>query len=181
MGGKSKARQIVESDIREATQIALGIAQGKYFKAFDRRANGYALLGHTDEEIAELLSVDRNTFARWKVEHPSLAQALNAARVDAPVAVVRALHQAARGFKHRETKLNVVDGEVIKTDITRRYAPSVQAAQLILTNRVGKHWKDTKSVEHSGRVDLAALISDLHGTQAKSMDPVTIEHDADED
>jgi hypothetical protein len=181
MGGKSRVRQIAEQEIREAVSIAVSGVQGRYIKAFDRRAHGYALLGHSNEEIAELLGISPTTFDTWLVEQPSLRDALRRARVDAPVAVARALHLAARGFKHRETKLNVVNGKVEKTDITRRYAPSVQAAQLILTNRVGKHWKDTKSVEHSGRVDLAALISDLHGTQAKPVNPVTIEHDADED
>jgi len=167
MGGKSKARQIVEEELRDAARVALGTVQSRYFKAFDRRANGYALLGHTNEEIAELLGVERNVFAKWMVEHPSLALAVQKARVDAPVAVVRALHSAARGFKHRETKLNVVDGRVIKTDITRRYAPNVTAAQFILGNRVSQHWKDTKTVEHSGRIDLASLVAGSMGDDAK--------------
>lgn len=167
MGGKSKVRQLAERDIREAVSIAVNGVQGRYIKAFDRRANGYALLGHTNDEIAELLGIGSSTFDTWLVEQPSLRAAIAKARVDAPVAVVRALHSAARGYKHRETKLNVVNGKLEKTEVTRRYAPNVTAAQFILGNRVGQHWKDTKTVEHSGRIDLASLVAGSMGDDAK--------------
>ena len=175
MPGKSKARQLVEQEIREAAQIALGTLQSRYFKAFDRRAHGYALLGCSNEEIAELLGIDRDTFAKWTVEYPSLAKAIHSARFDANVKVVDALHRAARGFKHRETKLNVVGGRLEKTTITKAYPPNVHAATLILANRMGKHWKDAKTVEHSGAISLAALVDQSYGDKAKPVEAQVID------
>ena len=180
MGGKSLARQAAEQEAREAVQVALGTIQSRYVRAFDRRAHGYALLGHTNEEIAELIGVDPSTFDRWLVEHATLAKAVHKARYDDNLRVVKALHSAARGYKHRETKLNVVDGKLEKTEITKHYPPSVQAATLILANRAGSQWKDTKTVNHTGRVDLAALVRGSMGDDAKVIEaqPVTPEDEA---
>jgi hypothetical protein len=175
MAGKSRARQIVEEELREAAQIALGTVQSRYFKAFDRRANGLALLGHTNEEIAELFGVERNTFAKWVIENPSLKAALHKARFDDNIAVVRALHRAARGYKHRETKLNVVDGELIKTNVTKAYPPNVNASMVILANRAGTQWKDKRTVEHSGSVNLSHLVESSLGELAKPVDAKLIE------
>jgi hypothetical protein len=177
MPGKSKARQIVEQELREAAQIALGTVQSRYMKAFDRRAHGYALLGHTNAEIAELLGIDADTFNAWAVEHPSLNKALHSARYDAHVALVKAMHRNAKGFRHRETKLHVVGGEVKKTEITKAYAPNQQAAQFLLTNRLGAQWQDRKAVEHSGNVSLSALLADLHKEPPKAIDAQLIEQD----
>ncbi len=154
----------------------MATVQSRYVRAFDRRAYGYALIGHTNEEIAELIGVDRNTFARWVVEHATLAKALHKARMDDTLSVVKALHRAARGYKHRETKLNVVAGELIKTDISKTYPPNVQAATLILANRASKHWKDAKTVEHSGTINLAALVEGMYAQPAA--DPKVIEGEA---
>ena len=170
MAGKSKARQAAEQEAREAVQVAMGTLQSRYVKAFDRRAHGYALLGHTNDEIAELIGIDRNTFAQWQVDHPSLNKALHAARYDAHVALVKAMHRNAKGFRHRETKLHVVGGEVKKTEITKAYAPNQQAAQFLLTNRLGAQWQDRKAVEHSGNVSLSALLADLHKEPPKAIE-----------
>lgn len=158
----------------------LGIDPSKYSKAFDRRCHDYALLGASDEEIAELLGVHRETFVTWTVEQPSLARALARARVDAPARVVKSLHRAANGFSHKETRLNVVGGKLKTTEVTKRYAPNVAAAQFILANRASKHWKDTKVVEHSGRIDLAALVHGSLGDDAKPVQAQVIEGDADQ-
>lgn len=175
MPGKSKVRQLAEQDIREAVSIAVSGVQGRYIKAFDRRAHGYALLGHTNDEIAELLGIGSSTFDTWIVENPSLKAALAKARYDDNVAVVKALHRAARGYKHRETKLNVVDGALIKTEITKAYPPNVNASMVILANRAGGQWKDKRTVEHSGQVNLAHLVESSLGDLAKPVDAKILE------
>lgn len=175
MAGKSKARQIVEEELREAAQIALGAVSGRYLKAFDRRAYGYALLGHTNAEIAELIGIGASTFDAWVVANPSLKAALSKARYDDNIAVVKALHRAARGYKHRETKLNVVDGELIKTDVTKSYPPNVNASMVILANRAGNQWKDKRTVEHSGSVNLSHLVESSLGELSKAAEPKVID------
>lgn len=170
MPGKSLKRQILEQTIKQAVDEATGAAESRYLKAFDRRAHGYALLGHTDEEIAELIGVSRSTFDTWLVEQPSLRTALRKARVDDHVRLVKSLHRAGNGFRAKETKLNVVGGRLRKTVVTRVYPPNVAASQLVLVNRQGARWKDTKTVEHTGKVDLLAAIErSLGGDDAKAI------------
>lgn len=167
MSGKSIARQTREAELDEAARISGLATEGKYHAGFDRRAHDYALLGATDDEIAGFLEVSPASVSRWMVDHPTFRRAVQKARVDAPIRVVKSLHRAANGFRHRETKLHVVNGAIKKTDITKTYPPNVQAAALILTNRAGAHWKDAKQVEHSGTIGLAALIEASMGDKAK--------------
>lgn len=181
MGGKSRARQAIEAEEVLPLTQRLGLDPSKYHKALDRRCHDYALLGGSDQEIAELIGVANETFIRWVVEQPSLARALARARVDAPARIVKSLHRAANGYKHRETKLNVVGGKLEKTEITKAYPPNVQAATLILANRVGKHWKDSKTVEHSGSISLAALVDQSYGDRAKVIEAAPVEASEDED
>lgn len=171
MVGKSLARQVAEEEIREAVSVSLAIAGSKYCKALDRRANGLALLGYTNEDIADHFGVDRDTVARWTVEYPSFRRAIDTARVDANVRVVKAQYRAAVGFRARETKVFNVDGDLKTIDVTKVYPPNVQAATLVLTNRAARHWKDRKVVDSGAAIDLAELvkeaISRANGDQAK--------------
>jgi len=157
MPGKSLARAILEEELREAAQIALGINQGKYYKAFDRRAHGYALVGHTNEEIAELLGVSATTFDEWIAASESLRRALQKARHDDYVRVVRSAHRAANGFRAREDKLLVVGGKVERHVISKVYPPNMVATTLLLTNRQGERWKD-KRVGDASVVTAADLL-----------------------
>lgn len=163
MGGKSLARQVAE----EMAEIEGRTAQGAYHPGFNRRATDYCLLGATNEDLAEFFGVDVSSVQRWLVEIPSFAKAVSKGREVANVRVVKALHAAATGYKHQETKLNVVKGRLKTTVVTKHYAPNVNAAALILMNRDSKRWKDTKTVEHSGRIDLASLVAGSMGDDAK--------------
>ena len=181
MGGKSRVQQAIEAEEIPPVCQRLGIDPSKYSKALDRRCHDYALLGASDEEIADMMGIHRETFVQWAIEKPSLAKALARARFDAPARIVKSLHRAANGYKHQETKLNVVGGKLEKTEITKAYPPNVQAATLILANRVGKHWKDAKTVEHSGSISLAALVDQSYGDRAKVIEAAPVEASEDED
>jgi hypothetical protein len=53
--------------------------------------------------------------------------------------------------------------------------------RLILANRVGKHWKDAKTVEHSGSISLAALVDQSYGDRAKVVEATPVEPDDGEE
>lgn len=167
MGGKSIARQTREAELDEAARVSGMATEGKYHAGFDRRAHDYALLGATDEEIAGFLEVSPASVSRWMVEQPSFRKAVKKARVDSLVRVVKSQHRAAVGYKHKETKVFQHEGKLQTIDVVKHYPPSTQAANLILMNRDAAHWKDTKTVNHTGRVDLAALVQGSMGDQAK--------------
>jgi hypothetical protein len=174
MGGKSLARQQAE-EMEEAEGRA---ARSAYNPGFNRRATDYCLLGATNEELAAFFNVHLSSVEQWLVEIPSFARAVSRGREVANVRVVKALHAAATGYKHDEVKLNVVKGKLRKTVVTKHYPPSVNAAALILMNRDSKRWKDTKTVEHSGRIDLAALVTGSMGDGAKVIEGTAKEDDA---
>lgn len=160
MPGKSRARLAREAQLDEAARISGKATKGQYHAGFDKRAADYALLGATDEEIARLLEVSPASVSRWMIEQPTFRRAIQKSRVDANVRVVKAMHRAARGYTLAERKVKRDKrGQVIETIEQKRHvAPSVPAATLILTNRAAAHWADAKRVEHSGSVDLLALV-----------------------
>src|SRR6185437_1418583 len=58
----------------------------------------FALLGATNDKIAELIGVSHSTFEEWLVLYPELAFALNRGREHADAEVVDALFKRARGW-----------------------------------------------------------------------------------
>lgn len=176
MPGKSRARLEYEAS-KNAPPVQRSNAV--YSKLFDLKAHDYALLGASNAEIAELLDVNPSSVDAWMVEQPTFKRAVNRARVGANVRVVKSLYRAANGYRHRETKLNVIGGKLIKTDITKAYPPSVQAAAMVLTNRASKHWRDVKNVEHTGQISLAALVSSSFGEDAKAIEAQPVEPEED--
>jgi hypothetical protein len=167
MPGKSLKRQAIEEAAKLIVEETMALKEQRYLKAFDRQAYGYALLGHTDQEIAELIGVSESTFDTWKVEQSSLRAALRKARVDDHVRLVKSLHRAGRGYRTREDKLLVVGGEVQRHSITKAYPPNVKATEVILNNRLPRLWKDSKTVDKGDHVDLLAAIREAMGDGAK--------------
>lgn len=181
MGGKSLARQASEAEAQEMTQ-ALGLdVSGRYHTGFGRRATDHCMLGATNAELALVFGVSQTTIEQWLVDHAHFRKAVALGREMADVKVVRSLYRRATGLKVTKQRIATIEGKQQVVDLKEELPPDVGAAQFWLTNRQRTRWKDTKSVEHSGRVDLAALISDLHGQPVQALQPPTIEHDADEE
>lgn len=180
MPGKSRALQRLEAEELLASPDASDPTGPRYYKILDRRAADYALLGATNDEIADLLHINIATFEKWQREHASFAKAVRSGREDANARVVRSLHAAAVGYKHKETKLNVVDGKLKKTVVTKAYPPNVNAAALILTNRDPKRWRDAKTVQHTGQINLSALVESSLGDSAKPVEAQPLKDDAEE-
>lgn len=177
MVGKSLARQEYE-----AAKAAPAVERESaiYRKVFDLQAHDYALLGATNNEIADLLGVDVSSIDRWIVEIPSFAKALKRARVHANIRVVKSLYHAARGYRHRETKVFQHEGKLQTIDIVRHHPPNVNAAALVLSNRASKHWQDRRTVDHQGKIDLAHLVQSSMGDDAKVIEAKPVEDDASE-
>lgn len=145
-------------------------ARNTYHPGFDRRAADYCMLGATNEQLAELFGVSVSAIQKWLVERPSFARAVRRGRVEANVRVVKALHRAATGYSHRETKVLTVGGAVKKVDVTKRFPPNVNAAALILTNRDPDRWRDRKVVDLSHTIDLASIVEASLGAAGKALE-----------
>lgn len=126
----------------ESTAITRKNGRPTKFEArFVQQARKMALLGLTQAEIASVLGVAESTFKVWMKEHPAMELAVKEGRVLADANVAAALYERAIGYSHKETVLHQFGGRIIKTTVTKHYAPDTQAATKWLHNRQSKLWK----------------------------------------
>lgn len=108
----------------------------------DKKAYQLALLGLTEERIAELLDVTDRTIRHWKDEHPSFKKALQAGKDDADSKVAASLYKRACGFKTTEEKAFCFQGVVVKETVEVNVHPDVIACIFWLKNRQRHLWRD---------------------------------------
>lgn len=124
-----------------------------YDPAMNDQARKLALLGLTDEEVAEFFGIHVATIYRWKNEYPAFCEALNAGKVAADANVAESLYKRATGefiefqkaYKNRET------GAVEVVTLKQWTPGDPGAAKLWLTNRQPTKWRDKQAVEVSGK------------------------------
>lgn len=134
-------------------QNALGNRGGGMISSFDPEkhlstALAAAKMGMTDKQLAMLFDVSVGTIHNWKKKNPEFLEALNEGKLIADAKVVRSLYERATGYSHPEEKLFQFDGEVIRADTTKHYAPDPISAIFWLKNRRPGEWRDR--VEHTG-------------------------------
>lgn len=104
-------------------------------------ANHLALLGLTDEEIADNLGVNASTLYEWFKLYPEFSKATKDGKIFADAKVAAAMYQKAQGYSLTETVVNVIAGKIVKTEITKNYPPDTVAGSLWLRNRQRKRWQ----------------------------------------
>jgi hypothetical protein len=156
MPGKSRV-QLKAEDVALKEGRA---SKSAYHPGFDRRATDYAMLGASNEELAQLFGVSVSAIQKWLVERPSFARAVRKGRVEADAKVARSMYRAAVGYKHGETRVRRDQkGQIIeKTEIRKEQAPNVNAGVLWLTNRAGSKWRDRKVADAVVTMDLGDLV-----------------------
>lgn len=115
-----------------------------------------ALLGLTDVEMAGVFGVAESTFHKWKKDHPEFSESLNSGKEDADADVVVKLRERAMGYEHEDVDIRVVEGQIVKTPIIKKYPPDPTSAIFWLKNRQSGKWRDKQVVEatvtHLGEV-----------------------------
>ena len=121
----------------------------KYFPAFAQQARKLALLGFTDEKMANFFEVDVRTIYRWKAEHGEFCQALKAGKDDADAKVAASLyHSALGGGTVTEVKEEVdAEGKVVHRKTVKELPANVTAQIFWLKNRQPHQWRDKVVVE----------------------------------
>lgn len=113
----------------------------KYDKRFVQQVYELSLLGLTEEEKAKVFGVTLTTLKTWRKLYPEYEDANKRGGVVADAKVATGLYQRAIGYEHPETLVHVYLGKAIKTRVTKRYAPDVQAAAQWLHNRQAARWR----------------------------------------
>ncbi len=112
----------------------------------DKMAQGLALLGYTDAEIALTFDVSETTINNWKLEHPSFAESLAGGKEEADINVVQSIYKRAQGYKYDEV---TTEGDKVVRKVTKEVTPDTAAAFIWLKNRQGKKWRDKQEIENT--------------------------------
>jgi hypothetical protein len=130
----------------------------KYKPEYCEQVKRLALLGLTDEEMAEFFEVCKDTFYEWKKIYPEFSDATNAGKIRADAEIAHSLYDRAKGaqwteqvaFKIRnQTESGVFTEEVQIIEVKKAAPPDTQAASLWLRNRRPKSWRDTQHIEQT--------------------------------
>lgn len=120
-----------------------------------------AKTGLIDKQIADVFRISVRTLRLWKKKHPDFASALKNGKQFADESVVDALFKRATGYSHPETHISVYQGRVIKTAMTKNYAPDTTACIFWLKNRQPNDWKDRNETT-------------LQNPDGSSLEPITV-------
>lgn len=128
----------------------------EYDPSMNDQARKLALLGMTNEEMAEFFGVHVSTFYRWQADNSAFREAVNAGKVAADANVADSFYKRATG-EHVQIEKVVKrpngEHEVIKL---MTFIPGDASAALNwLKNRQPGRWRDMKAVELSGSLTLS--------------------------
>jgi len=121
----------------------------KYQPAYAEQGRKLALLGLTDNEMADFFGVSEQTVNNWKRAHPEFFESIKAGKIGADVAVADSLFRAAVGGG-TVTELREeadAEGNVITRRTVREVQANVTAQIFFLKNRQPKRWRDKVDVE----------------------------------
>lgn len=135
----------------------------KYQTAYAEGARRLAMLGATDQEVADFYEVDVATIYRWKIAHREFCEALSAGKELADARVERSLYQRAIGYDQQAVKIFMPAGrdDPVYAEYRERIAPDTTAAIFWLKNRKPREWRDRQEVDASMTINIARADADL--------------------
>src|SRR5215470_2257537 len=104
-------------------------------------ARKFCMLGATDDDLAHLLEIPRETLDAWLADVPEFAAAVRAGRDVADATVADRLYARAIGYSHEATKVFNNRGEIIRETYVEHYPPDVPACIFWLRQR-RPAWRD---------------------------------------
>lgn len=67
-----------------------------YKESMNQQAYKLAMLGMTDQEIADFFEINRSTFYRWQQEYPKFKDSIHAGKIPADADVIASLHASTQ-------------------------------------------------------------------------------------
>ena len=118
-----------------------------YNSKFTSIAKRFALLGLTNDEMADALDIARSTFYEWLKTYPEFSDAIKAGKDDADSKVVESLYHRAKGYKTTCTDVKVIEGQIVLTQLEKNYPPDTVACIYWLRNRRPDRWRNNPESE----------------------------------
>lgn len=108
------------------------------------QARKLALLGATDEELADFWEVSIQTLYDWRERYPEFLEATRAGKQAANANVAERLYERAMGYSHPAVKIFMPEkaNAPVYAEYTQHYPPDTAAASLWLRNRRPDLWRD---------------------------------------
>jgi hypothetical protein len=137
-------------------------APSKYRKIYEGIAYEMALLGATDQALADAIDVNVDTIYDWKKKYRGFSEALRRGKILADGKVANALYQRAIGFEYTEVTYEKIGSaenlqkeseELMISDVykkkivTKLLAPDPGAAMNWLKNRQPTLFRDKQVLE----------------------------------
>jgi DNA-binding XRE family transcriptional regulator len=129
----------------------------KYKPDHCKVAKAMAKLGATDAEMAAAFGVAVQTLNLWKVTYPEFSASVKLDKAVADGKVVESLYKRAMGYSVTEEDIRVIDGKIVRSEVTRHYPPDPTAMIFWLKNRDKANWRDKHEFEHSGGISVVKI------------------------
>lgn len=110
----------------------------------------YAQSGMTNDQIALVLGVHRDTIYDWQNKWADFSDALKGGKALANQRVKEGLFASATGFERVTKKDVVIDGQIQTLEETKYFQPNPVAGIFWLCNREPEEWRHVSRIEHSG-------------------------------
>lgn len=106
----------------------------------------YAKQGKTEEEISDIIGINRSTLQKWRKRYPTLATTLHEAKKFVNDKVKVSLYDRCIGYDYEEERVFYDPDlkEIIKTRIARHAPPDPSAAITWLRFRDPDNWNQPK-------------------------------------
>ena len=106
-------------------------------------AENYALLGATDDELADFFGVSKQTLNKWKKDYPEFLDSLKKGKDIADSNVASKLYNRAIGYDFEETHTISKNGQVVGEKHIKKHQPADTTAAIFwLKNRQRDRWQD---------------------------------------
>lgn len=117
-----------------------------------------AELEATDQELANLFGVDRDTIDAWKNTYPEFSDTIKRAKDTADRKVELSLHKRALGYEKKVQRMTKW-GDLVETK--EEIPPDPVSCIFWLKNRRSQQWRDKQEHELTGKdgAPLAAVIN----------------------
>lgn len=121
-----------------------------YQESYPEQVYKLAMLGLTDQQVAEFFGVVQQTLYNWQEEHPEFLESTLRGKTIADAEMAVSLYKRGMGYSHEAVKIFMPAGadEPVYAKYIERYPPDTPAASLWLRNRQKALWRDTQSLQN---------------------------------
>lgn len=113
------------------------------------QARRMALLGATNQQIADMMMVDVKTIEYWVRTKPEFAASMRMGKMEADAHVAEALYKAAIGYDYEEDVVSTYKGVQSVVRVTKHMPGNPWAMWKWLTARQRGLWTDVQHVENT--------------------------------